>query len=235
MNPFALYGIKEVADVTFWDIETGAPVLYLDTLKVSTIEETAEQAEATGGKGNAPLVIWDYGKEITLTLEDALFSMKSMQIMHGPNQGLATVSTVTRTSKATVTSNGQAPAWTSGGTYTNIAYYDGVNASAVAVANLSAGNTYIATWQETVSNGDKIVINAQTFPGTYKVTGTTYARRESDGKDEFFEFVIPKATIGAEQTITMQAEGDPSTFNMNLRVLRPSDGNMMELIKYPMA
>lgn len=40
------YGIKEVADVTMYDINSdgtpGAPVLYLDTLKVSTIEQTAE-------------------------------------------------------------------------------------------------------------------------------------------------------------------------------------------------
>lgn len=57
------YGIKEVADVTFYDLdENGAPtnpVLYLDTLKVSTIEQTGEQSDATGGKGNAPLIIWD--------------------------------------------------------------------------------------------------------------------------------------------------------------------------------
>ena len=31
------------------------PVLFLDTLKVSTIEQTAEQTAATGGKGNAQL------------------------------------------------------------------------------------------------------------------------------------------------------------------------------------
>ena len=82
MGMLDLYGIKEVADVVFWDTETGNPVLYLDTLKVSTIEETADQTEARGGKGNPPLIIWDYGKEITLTLEDALFSMKSLSIMH---------------------------------------------------------------------------------------------------------------------------------------------------------
>ena len=81
------YGIKEVADVTFYELdENGAPkhpVLYLDTLKVSTIEQTAEEAEARGGKGNAALIAWDYGKEITVTLEDALFSAKSMAIMFG--------------------------------------------------------------------------------------------------------------------------------------------------------
>ena len=81
------YGIKEVADVTFYKINSdgtpGAPVLFLDTLKVSTIEQTAEQVDARGGKGNPKLITWDYGKEITLTLEDALFSPKSMAIMMG--------------------------------------------------------------------------------------------------------------------------------------------------------
>ena len=30
----------------------------------------------------------------------------------------------------------------------------------------------------------------------------------------------------------MEAEGDPSTFNMTLKVLRPADGDMMKLVKY---
>ena len=83
MNIFDLYGIKEVADVAFYDIATGAPVLYLDTLKVTTVEETSSSASANGGKGNSALIKWDFGKEITLTVEDALFSMKSMAFMHG--------------------------------------------------------------------------------------------------------------------------------------------------------
>lgn len=57
------YGIKEVADVTFYELNDAGqptnPALYLDTLKVSTIEQTAEEGEARGGKGNPPLVIWD--------------------------------------------------------------------------------------------------------------------------------------------------------------------------------
>ena len=107
MSMLDLYGIKEVADVVFWDIDTGAPVLYLDTLKVSTIEETAEQTEARGGKGNPPLIIWDYGKEITVTLEDALFSMKSMSVMHSQSVKVATdVSKVERIGKFTTDSTG---------------------------------------------------------------------------------------------------------------------------------
>lgn len=46
--------------VTFYGINSngtvGRPVLYLDTLKVSTIEQTAEQADARGGKGNPKLI-----------------------------------------------------------------------------------------------------------------------------------------------------------------------------------
>ena len=36
----------------------------------------------------------------------------------------------------------------------------------------------------------------------------------------------------AEQTISMEAEGDPSTFNMSLQVLRPENGEMIKFIKY---
>ena len=53
------YGIKEVADVVFYELDSkgapSAPVLYLDTLKVSTIEQSAEVVDATGGKGNVKL------------------------------------------------------------------------------------------------------------------------------------------------------------------------------------
>lgn len=30
----------------------------------------------------------------------------------------------------------------------------------------------------------------------------------------------------------MEADGDPSVFNLNLKVLRPDDGVMMKLVKY---
>ena len=81
------YGIKEVADVTFYELNDAGkptrPVLFLDTLKVSTIEQTAETSDARGGKGNAKLISWAYNKEINVTLEDALFSARSLAIMFG--------------------------------------------------------------------------------------------------------------------------------------------------------
>lgn len=174
--PAARFGIKEVADVTFYKIvkgedgaaTKGAAVLKLDTLKVSTIEFTAEQSEARGGKGNPPLIIWDYGREINVTLEDALLSMESLALM----------------------------------------------------------------FEGDVANADgTITISAYTFPGTYYVEGTTYARDEVTGVDDLFTFTIPKAKVQSENTLTMEAEGDPTVFNMSLRVLRDVDGTMMKLEK----
>ena len=89
MNIFQQYGIKEVADVTFYSInrvgdeEFYTPVLYLDTLKVSTIEKKNQSADSYGGYGNQKLSSWNYSKSITLKLEDALFSPASMSLLWG--------------------------------------------------------------------------------------------------------------------------------------------------------
>lgn len=92
MNIFDQYGIKEVADVTLYSIHKKkdnsgevyyVPALYLDTLKISSIEKTAENVWAQGGLGNARLICWDYGKQINITLEDALCTPASLGMCWG--------------------------------------------------------------------------------------------------------------------------------------------------------
>lgn len=179
--PTKRFGIKEVADVHFFNIDTtvesledairvyasGTPVLSFDTLKVSTIESTAENSEARGGKGNAALISWDYGREITVNIEDALMSMETLSLL-----------------------------------------FEG------GLSNLN--NT--------------IVINANTFPGTYAIIGETYSRDEATGQDEVFKFVIPKAKIQSDTTLTMEADGDPTVIGMSLKVLRTKNGDMLGLV-----
>ena len=223
------------------------PVLYLDTLKVSTIEQTAENTEARGGKGNAMLISWDYNKEINVTLEDALFSAKSMAIMFGNG----TVKTYNDTNNAhayimkteqfiatnTMTSAAYANAISDYNDSTN--HTTGVNAlkaigwkdkyetpngketqkinpkfydatgKEVTNAGITSGEKYFCSYDVTV-NGGIIEISANSFPGTYYITGDTFARSETTGKDEFFQFIIPKAKVTSENTITLEAEGDPS-------------------------
>ena len=228
------YGIKEVADVTFYEIKddgtAGKPVLYLDTLKVSTIEQTAENAEARGGKGNAPLISWDYGKEITVTLEDALYSVKSLALMFGDDSAaLEDSGEILKTLWKDNMNSDNVSAVINGTTITldKPTYYkaDGTEGDTTDYA-------YVTGTIKTAGTCT-IDVSANSFPGTYYVTGDTYTRSEATGKDEFFQFIIPKAKVLSESnTITLEAEGDPTVFSMSLKVLRPKDGIMMKLVQY---
>ena len=172
------FGIKEVSDVAFYEegtvteeggvlTATAAPLFILDTLKVSNIENTAEQSDAKGGKGNAPLITWDYGREITISLQDAVLSEKTLSMM----------------------------------------------------------------FENNVAGADNVIeINARKYPGVYTVVGKTFAR-DMGGKDTLFTWFVPKAKVNSEVTLTMEAEGDPTVFDMNLKVLRTSDGTMVKLIR----
>lgn len=225
------------------------PVLFLDTLKVSTIEQTAGSTDATGGRGNAKLITWDYGKEITVTLEDALYSPASMSAMLGSynggdfTKGVKETKRIDRAEKCTAKRSFIVPAGNSKGVpsegdttaqavYIDLAtmqpYQDG--------APIAEGETFLK-WTRFVAYGDNslgttIEISADKFPGTYKVVGDTFARNKDTGEDQRFQFVIPQAKMSSEQTITLEAEGDPSVFSMKLTVLRPDDGVMLKLIQY---
>ena len=240
-NIFEQYGIKEVADVQFEDISTGEVVLYLDTLKVSTIETTAEQTEAKGGKGNPPLIIWDFGKEINVSLQDALFTQASMALMNDAtvqSSVAVDVRKVEELTAATTTNLTKTPS--SSVRYINLTKGErGIinsTGSAIALASMSSAEAgdrikFFYDVSATAGQNYTVTINANSFPGTYKVIGDTFVRNR-DGDDIGYQFVIARAKIASESTITMEAEGDPSVFDMNLRVLRADDGSMIKFIKY---
>ena len=301
VNIFDKYGIKEVANVYFEALEDDAAagvyagdiVLFLDTLKVSTIETTAENTAAQGGWGNPKLVQWDYGKEINITLEDALMSLESLRFMlGGAIKSPKTVSEkviVRHTEEVVVDSSKKVPApkdhltgttlypkatyghpirlinlgggtnSTTAGARTQIAVTEVGGADQVMSAlnvikfkNPAAGidelteptpGDHIRIFWEDVVDGTtanesavEVTISPDTFPGTYRVVGDTFMRSEKTGKDEPFQFVINKAKVQSNVTITLQAEGDPSTFEMTLNVLRSTNdegqNEMMKLVRY---
>ena len=257
---FDRYGIKEVADVTFYKINAdgskGAPVLYLDTLKVSTVEQTASSADARGGKGNPKLVSWDFGKEINVTLTDALFSPASMAIMFGDKDGVGIGNTEEKITKVAMARISATKADTTveidskegrktvkvladgGATYNTTAGIVSVTGadhepiSAENFASQTVGDKVFVHYEVAPTSKKVIDINADTFPGTYYITGDTFCRSDVTGEDDFFQFIIPKAKMSSENTITLEAEGDPSVFNLNLTVLRPESGPMMQLVQY---
>ena len=296
VNIFDKYGIKEVANVYFEALETdekagvyaGDIVLFLDTLKVSTIETTAENTAAQGGWGNPKLVQWDYGKEINITLEDALMSLESLRFMLGgaiKTKAESTAPIIVRHTEEVVCQAGGAlpkikdhltgieltPKATFGhpirlinltkGTRTqiepatkdaeDIALEEGDVITFINPKMISETNNAQAAekddhirifWEEILVGTEQhesaveVTISPDTFPGTYKVVGDTFMRSEKTGKDEPFQFIINKAKVQSNVTITLQAEGDPSTFEMTLNVLRSTndagENEMMKLVRY---
>lgn len=414
MNLFQKYGIKEVADVVFYTItEVGdeefyTPVLFLDTLKVSTLEKSAEKVEARGGKGNKKLITWNFGKEITLNLEDALFSPASMSLIWGgrlnaklsaytsavvkcniankygslhystkaypspaltdeewdivfeifeelglssmgepvggegekphyidkndkqvmenrtqviynyfkrqityygdeqkaipqkvidtiikkintldkvgyidtdihdlevidrmekcivkDREGLA-ISTSKqkenllkyykddKTSSYTifydaktmlpllrVNEDGKISGWDGEETEGEDLNGNGINPEAD-VFRIKLGTVYYK-WTRTVKYkeseddgilGRTLVIDAETFPDAYKIVGECYIREQKTGKDQRYQFIVHRATVSTDTSITLEAEGDPTTFSMQVDVLTPPNDIMIELKQF---
>ena len=388
MNIFEQYGIKEVADVTLYAIELDEndeeiyiPVLYLDTLKISSIEQTAEQTSARGGLGNPNLITWDYGKEITVNLEDALYTPASMsmlwggkyasksvelwgvfdaykekfswakailkdfsnfsieedqikgtiykwtvnliimsldgQLRHEKNNveisyyskygrnywsfnkpvdfedgsftlsegknlfvnipqeliyqikhGIESVKYLDRMEKCVATRNFVIDTDTNikHGNYRYLKKYD-KTALTVFIdpttmqpyepnldffirkdgsrypkegfkkLRLIKQNEVYYKWTRSVapphmSLGNRIIVDAEHFPGVYRLVGETYSRNRDTHEDERFQFEIPLCKMGSENSFTLEAAGDPTVFNMTLQVLRREDGTMMKLTQY---
>lgn len=278
VNIFERYGIKEVANVYFqalnddeksMGINEGDIVLYLDTLKVSTVETSAESVSAQGGWGNPKLVTWDYGKEITVTLEDAVISWEEMRILLGAESYTKSDDV----HKVYIHKNAEKKFYNDGSDFEmpvadgetvkgknhfpteaikekvadtfkwiNMSNgHRGQGAESLAMESFPSDAKADATmrirffWDEEVTEDDvaqELVISPERFPGTYRVVGDALIRSEKDGSDQAFQFVIKKAKLLSSVTLTMQAEGDPATFEMSLDVLRDEDGEMMSLIKY---
>lgn len=406
MNLFQKYGIKEVSDVVFYSInEIGdevfyTPVLFLDTLKVSTLEKSAQKVSAQGGKGNKKLITWNYGKEISLNLEDALFSPASMSMIWGgllesklskytsaivkcnmankygtlhysikayPSPALtdeeweivfevaeennldsgsgnqnATKYIKTNENSSYVAENRNSliykyfkRKWTTetqkampqsiidaiikkidsldkvGTIETDIhdlevidrmekcivkdrkgleistkkqkenllryykddktssytIFYDAKTMLPLLQVNdagkvlgwdgdkdddndgileetdkfrIKIGTVYYK-WTRTVKYkeaeddgilGRTLVIDAETFPDDYKIVGETYIREQKTGKDQRYQFVIYRANVSSDTSITLQADGDPTTFSMQIDVLTPPNDIQMELKQY---
>lgn len=87
------FGVREICDVTFKPLasvdignhhfDAYQPVLYLDTAKTSSLEQAATTVYAQGGRGNPRLVAWQGDKTLTMTIEDALLSTTSFQVLSG--------------------------------------------------------------------------------------------------------------------------------------------------------
>ena len=196
-------------------------------VKVSSIENAAESANATGGRGNANLVTWNYGRTATLQMQDALLSMDSLALLSG-NEAEATTNVTKRERiKADETGKGTIKETPVGA----ISVYkledgsmteevSGASVAGLEITGLTEGQTYAVFYEYKAPVGTKTVrFTSDKFPSTYRVVGDTLVRDHTTGKDKVAQFFIPKAQLQAGFTLSMDVE-NVSTFDFNLDILR---------------
>lgn len=239
------FGLKEVANVIFFDVGTGKPAIFFDTLKVSTIENKSDSAEATGGQGNGRLMSWDFGRTATLTMQDALLSDITISALAGNTMVTSNVAIVGRERK-TIDSGtkkislDQTPDTDSLTIFkmdgnmlgTELVKTTDWTLSSKDVTFTTATGEVMVFYTYTMATGaTQITFSGNAFPATYRVVGDTIVRGE-DGINHKMQFVIPKAKLKSDFNITMDA-GNVATFDFNLDVLLDTaTQKLYDIIRY---
>lgn len=231
------FGAKEVMDVTLYDTVTKKPKLFLDTLKITSIDNKGEQVSARGGKGNAKLIVWDFNRTAEMSIENALLSPKSFELLSGNavKVGKATIymrqSTVWESVDGTMTDKGDLfPLVASGAGAITLAFtpkeaaadilvYEATDdgGTPLAAGTLSGTTLTNAAWAnkqlvayytyETDANAETYVITADKFPGTYMLIGDTVVRNAKTGKDEAFQVQVNNFKFKPDFKLDFKAEG----------------------------
>lgn len=243
MDILEKYGINEVADVTLYELddygEIATPVLFLDTLKISSIEISSEKVNHYGGIANKPLISWENSQDIIINLEDALFSKKALAIMLGgkldKETGLILKTEIFRATKTRLPSEGNSSSgWKShfqhkGNRYLKInpSFY---NSNGEEIKELVIGEKYFCSYY---LEGDLNIINITEtgFPKYYCLIGETAIRNENTMQDEIFYFVVPKVKMSSNLTFNLSADSDYSVFNTTFNALKYRNLNLIEIIQ----
>ena len=229
---------RTIGDKTF---PAGAPVLYFDSLKTSTLEQAVTTVYAQGGRGNTRLVAWDGEKTLTFTMEDALISELGLAILasaklYDANEKNILVVHVTETvGKDTLKVSKKPAAKTRDGskveffimpvdkkgdvcgapqpvTFTGQTF-TAPEFTAVEASDIAA---YIVDYYTEVNKGAiQIDIEPQNFGGNFYIEADTLFR-DTDGADHAAQFIIPNGKIQSNFTLSMASTGDPSTFTFTV-------------------
>ena len=203
------YGLKEVADVYFFKTED---VLDSTKSKVEKIQVVVKDGKMSVQVGNKFLIKDDkaYAKGDTSATSD-----NAITYVYGFDS--LKVSNIEVTSEETTATGGK-------GNPELISWSYGKAATLTieeALINLDTFHLIFGTKEGSAGSTvtDSITIDANSFPDSYFVVGSTVIRSFATGNDEPFVFIVPKAKANVSGTLTMQAEGDPSTFEMSLKCL----------------
>lgn len=232
------WAVREAADVTFYSLVDGKPVVTLNTLKMTDVETTGETVYSQGGRGNAKLVGFSSNREARMTLQDAIFDNTAMAMLTG-NDIVVGTKLIDQHEDLVVGAGGtvelsMVPAM---GEEVTVFLLDG-NAlgEEIADANISgktvtagAPGDKIRVYYKTLTASDAqtITVTSDHFGGSFKVVADVLVRDELTKKDYYAQFIAYNAKIEDNFTFSFSPDGDPSVLDIPLEILKPADNTVM--------
>ena len=243
------YGLREVADLTFFDLETNKPFLYIDYALTSTNEHSAETVYATGGKGNPRRLAFDGNRQSTLTISTQVIDFRLISLLAGAEVEKGVTNVFKREVLTAIDDAGSVKITLSKPPIANTVTVFSLSSDAIAgeeeeitvmdndiiITNGTAGTQYVVYYQfESDSNAEKISFKAKNFPKYCRIVGDTLIKNDATGENEPFQIIAHKAKPQANFTLTMASEGDPTTLELtfDLFVSSENDDEFISYIKY---
>jgi len=236
-------GFVTVMNVLLKDVETGEPMLKLDSLKISNINVEGNEKEIRGGLGAGLLMTYGYGRTATVEIEDAFASMDSMQYLFGSSSILEGAE-VTYSINETITTDNVGAGELSkvsqlvadsvfgiDASGTKVYYDSGVWYSDEGTSTALSAVTVIDAFYEATGTGDEkaIVLKSTDFPDAVRMIGHTFLIDEEAGKKILCEIEFPKFKLDPSFALSLEGEGDASTFNFTGKALENDDNEIFKL------
>ena len=239
------FGSREISNVVIKEIATKKPVLYLESLTVSSMEQTAEAVYARGGRGNPKRIMWEADKEVMYNMTDALIQPESLAMLLGTDIVNDEAKPVHKKEFLVVGENGTVDLAHTPSANTDIFVFETTLGYDIgAELELTTGYTIVGDTITFVSltEGDRVIVDyyydapVQTmtvevdkFAGYYYIEAQSLWRRESDGVDLPAYYIMPRVKFSSNFSIENAAAGDPATFDFNVECF-PDEFNRQVII-----
>jgi hypothetical protein len=240
------YGLREVADLTFYDLTTNKPFLYMDYALTSNNEHSSDTTYLTGGKGNPRRLAFDGNKQSTLEVSTQVIDFRIIALLAGADVETGATNVFKREVLTGATTTGvtitlsETPVT---GTVTVFPLSSDavegeeesitVSDSTVTITGGVAGTEYVAYYQfQSETTAEKISFKSTNFPKYCKVVGDTLIKNEATGVNEPFQMVANKAKAQGNFTLSMASEGDPTTLNIMFDLFADADDEFIRYVKY---
>ena len=251
------YAAVTVCDVTLYDLVSKYPVMFFDTLQVTSIEGAAETTDIQGGQGNATLASVSHSKTVDVTFDDAIMTMSSLALLTGGNLERANNEnkiTMTQTELVEVKSGADVIVLSEEvkeGTYVWAArMVNGVLSTATRTkAKASAGmkevkisDLYNARveaedtiyrvfyqYEKGLEAGEisELTVLADKFAGTYRFIGDTVLFNQYTGTNDVFQIEIPRLKLDSSYSMSFNASTEAIVFSFKGKALRDDLGRMI--------